>query len=267
MDAMIVNGGRVHKHAPIRASHAARPWPPGLPGADVLHVWDVDLADPRWDAHGDVLAPAEAERFARVLMKPARDDWRRSRVALRLLVARYLADDARAFRFGQGSHGKPRLDRADFAASFNVSHSAGRALIALAAGEVGVDIERVADRVGDEAALAARILAASEAAPGLNDAGGVATSFYRLWTRKEAYCKATGLGLYKAMASFRIETTGEATVSRVHDADAADGTRWFIHDLACDPGWMAAVCTPLAAPVIHRRLLEPIAGLRETLSR
>ena len=92
-----------------------------------------------------------------------------------------------------GPHGKPRLAGGEL--FFNLSHSGGHRVLAVAPREVGIDVEVVQDR-GDVRVLAEIGLPAAEA-------GRVEAApphernalFHRLWVRHEARLKCHGVGL------------------------------------------------------------------------
>ncbi|HVV91296.1 MAG TPA: 4'-phosphopantetheinyl transferase superfamily protein [Solirubrobacterales bacterium] len=140
------------------------------PAAGEVHVWRVEL-------------PAEDRRGA-------------ARRALAAILAAHLGGAAEA-ELGVDENGKPRLARAPGRLSFNLSHSGGLALVAIAPGgvEVGVDVERLRPR-RDPVRLAARWLPAA-------DAAAVASApeaerewvFHAAWTRHEARVKCAGTGL------------------------------------------------------------------------
>jgi len=159
------------------------------------------------------------------------------------------------------------LERYDYP-FFNLSHSDGRALVAVACDEVGVDIERCTERA-DADRLLAVICSTQEA--GVLQAGlppdALQHTLYRLWTRKEAYCKAIGQGLGKAPDSFSVIESGPgggamSAVAEVQDATKAG--RWRVHELPCAPGWAAALCARLEAVHIVQRAWTP--GLPVTRS-
>jgi 4'-phosphopantetheinyl transferase len=117
--------------------------------------------------------------------------------ALRRLLGRYLDADPHEIELRAGKHGKPRLADPAAGLRFNLSHSGGIALIAVAFGvEVGVDVERIrprrnllrlAERALDPAAAAAVRAASPERR---------LAAFHAAWTRREAIAKCRGVGLW-----------------------------------------------------------------------
>ena len=71
---------------------------------------------------------------------------------------------------------------------FSLSHSGGLALCALSDGPVGVDVEVVRPR---RAGLPRYVLSGEE----LEEFDGSWEDFYRLWTRKESWCKREDISL------------------------------------------------------------------------
>jgi 4'-phosphopantetheinyl transferase len=129
------------------------------------------------------LLPSEdrdrAERFKR---PGAPERWIVARAALRILLCTRVGCIPEEVEIELGEHGKPFVR--DTPLQFNLSHSGGRALIAIAEDlEVGVDIERP----GRNAAAVERSLSAGERASG--------DDLLQVWCRKEAWAKALGGGL------------------------------------------------------------------------
>jgi 4'-phosphopantetheinyl transferase len=202
---------------------AATGWSPG-PRAPRLaegavHVWraDLDRADDQLDG---LLCALETERAVRLLSDRDRRRWTRARGVLRALLGLYLDVDPRALRFQVGAHGKPSLEPA--AISFNLSHSAGTALYALAPrAALGIDVELAGRRTTDVLALAARMLGPQEASrlQALQPAQRE-REFLRAWVRHEAELKRLGLGLEgRAGTPPPSPWVGELDVG--HDAAAA----------------------------------------------
>ena len=109
-----------------------------------------------------------------------------------------------------GEHGKPYLkNHPDI--HFNISHSHGYALCALAARPVGVDIEKI---VPIRDALIKKTLTEEEqsAFARLIESGCPKEElFFRFWTLKESYLKWDGCGLTKELKEIEFTLSLEGT--------------------------------------------------------
>lgn len=112
---------------------------------------------------------------------------------VRYLLGDYLGIPARQLRFTYGAYGKPLCGSS---LQFNVSHAGDWVALAFAGhGALGIDIEAL-DRPVNALELAERFLGAVERQElsRLPDSDRN-RAFHRLWTRIEAFLKATGEGL------------------------------------------------------------------------
>ncbi len=141
--------------------------------------------------------------------------------------------------------------------TFNVSHSRDHALFALARGrEVGVDLESIRERNSD--GVADRFFTPDESAAlrALDDESERRRAFFSLWSAKEAFIKATGLGLSQSLASFGFELArvsvpgarerapGLVPVQlRWHRDDPRASESWRVHALAPNDEFAAALVT------------------------
>lgn len=167
------------------------------PLGDDVHVWRARLDLPEDDiaCMAAELDPAERARAERMATAELRAAAIASAALLRRILCSYTGSQPGELRLVRDGDGKPHLE-SPAAPRFNLSHSAGLALVALHARlEVGVDVEQIAPaRVDDE--LAQRILAPSERAPwAALSAEQRVPLFFTLWAHKEAAMKAVGLGL------------------------------------------------------------------------
>jgi len=210
-------------------------WPLGLVGTEECRR---ELAS--------LLSPEERERAGRYYFERDRHAFVFARGQMRVLLGRYCGVHASAVRLEKGDAGKPRLAADQALArviSFNFTHSAGRALMAVSVGrEVGVDLESH-DRRTDVLALADRYFFSSEleairSAP----AELQRTLFFRFWTAKEAVLKAQGIGLGAPLDSFRVDLADDLALTAVHSLDKKHiDEGWYLRALPCEPGWSAAV--------------------------
>jgi 4'-phosphopantetheinyl transferase len=123
-----------------------------------------------------------------------------SHQALRQVLAHYLDEEPAAIELRLGEHGKPALADPAARLRFNLSHSGGLVLIAVARDrEVGVDVERI-DARRNVLRLSRRALdpaaAAAVRAARPTDRPAV---FHEAWARREALAKCHGVGLRAAL--------------------------------------------------------------------
>jgi 4'-phosphopantetheinyl transferase len=159
-----------------------------------VHVWCASLdVPPETSARlYATLTDDERNRSARFRFERDRQRFIVARGVLRDLLGCYLQTKPGHIRFGHNAFGKPHLSPAfGSRLKFNLAHSAGLALIAIAADfNLGIDLEYIRART-DCADIAGRFFSAAEidhlmAVPGQR----YAEAFFSCWTKKEAYLKA-----------------------------------------------------------------------------
>lgn len=134
----------------------------------------------------------------------------------------------------EGDLGKPRIARPK-GLFFNVSHSGGYALLALADCEVGCDIQCVKQT---DPRLARRYFAPEEADVIENAGDNADELFCRYWTVKESYLKAIGCGLSRALNSFTVRFTDGG----VQIDDPLGNGRWRVKEFSAPTGFKIACC-------------------------
>jgi 4'-phosphopantetheinyl transferase len=152
-----------------------------------------------------VLDCGERERAARFWIDADRREFVAAHALLRAMLTYYFDVPALAWRFLVDANGKPWVDPdvGPHEIQFNLSHTRGLVAAALASrGAIGIDVEEI-DEAKADLAMAEAYFAPSEVellqqAPPSERA----RCFFRLWTLKEAYIKATGKGLSAPLSSF-----------------------------------------------------------------
>ena len=223
------------------------PAPPGSPAspslpADEVHVWRLGLDRPA-EPFVELLQPDEVARANRFYFEKDRKHFVVARGFLRVLLGWYLRADPRRLQFAYGAWGKPSLD-GEFRESqlrFNMSHSHGVALYAVTEGrEIGVDVEQVrADFASDN--VARRFFSPLEVGVlcELPEDDRVA-AFFRCWTRKEAYIKATGRGMSQPLDGFDV-TLGSGDDAALLRTEDGSHERWRLLDVAVGAGYAGAL--------------------------
>lgn len=212
------------------------PMPTAAPDdAVVVVAADLDAPTAARERWMQSLTAAEHARAQRFRFDRDRDRHRAGRGLLRHLLGALLGADPAAIAFHAGPRGKPYLapHGAPQPLWFNMSDADGLALFAFSRrAEVGVDVERQRP-LPELETIAATSLAPIERATlaALPDDERL-RAFYRLWTRKEGYLKATGDGLLAPLQAFAVSCRADEPAALLHaDADPHAAARWRLHAL------------------------------------
>ena len=217
--------------------------------SDEVHCWraSLDVPPETFARLYATLTPDERTRSARFHFERDQQRFIGARGVLRDLLGRYLQTQPRQIRFVYNAFGKPDVSP-EFGnrLTFNLSHSAGLVLIAIAsASNVGVDVEYIRTR-SDYADVARHFFSAAEvdyltALP----SHLYAEAFFSFWTRKEAYIKACGQGLAIPLNSFSVPLTTDRAHTPVDlcvaSKDIVPANRWSLYTLRPAPGYAGAL--------------------------
>jgi 4'-phosphopantetheinyl transferase len=198
----------------------------------------------------EVLSSDERGRANRFIVPRDRLRFILRRAQLRKLLGERLGIAAASVRLSLGAHGKPLLarpfDRSGI--TFNLSHSGDLCVYAFASRtDVGVDVEMIrvienADRLAS-IAFSKREYETYESLP----ASVKPTGFLNCWTRKEAFVKAIGCGLSRALDSFDVSLVPDEP-PRVLRFGTVEGTSgWEMHSFFPATGFIAAIAARAAA--------------------
>jgi 4'-phosphopantetheinyl transferase len=217
-------------------------------GPAEVHVWAFTLDESQTivEAWGRLLSDDERLRAARFVRERDRAHWIVAHGVLRQLLGRYCGTDPGAIVFEHGAAGKPSIARrgvSDERTTFNLAHSRGRALLAVAHGqEIGVDLERIREDfdplpIARQFFFGTELTAIQAAAPHLRR-----DAFFRHWVAKEAVLKAQGVGLSQPLDSFWVTFESDDSIARVglRDPKMPDPA-WLVRMLSLDAGWQGAV--------------------------
>jgi len=204
-----------------------------------VHIWQIQPGDLNLP---DILSEEERQRAARFAFEKDRRFFAACRSALRMLLGRYLEKRGEDIQFVYSPRGKPMVSSATDL-RFNVSHSGGLALFAFTRGcELGVDVEKIRG-VPEIDNIARRFFCAEECSELLAmTPDEKPAAFFRCWTRKEAYIKATGDGLSAPLDRFRVTFEADEATRFVHINDSREeAARWTLQNLGVDSPFVGAL--------------------------
>lgn len=177
---------------------------------------------------------------------------KRSSLAAELLLRRALADWEQGIEHGNKKpefqytehgnkelefqyteHGKPYLD----GIHFNLSHSEDRVMCVLSEKEVGCDVEKMA---GLNLQFAKRFFAEQEYENICSKESEEERrkTFYRIWTLKESFMKATGLGMKLPLDSFAFSLEND----QISVCQSVNREKYYFKEYDLQDGYGYAVC-------------------------
>lgn len=221
--------------------------PPARPvaGPGQVHLWLVDQSEgggPE-EAAAAVLTAEERARRDRYRFPRDRRRFALRRSALRGILSAYLGTPPAEIALVTSARSRPELaDPGDPPLRFNVSHSGEIALVGVTRGaDLGVDVEMIREMT-DRDSVARQVFSPAE----LREYESLAESdrtagFFNGWTRKEAFLKAQGEGLFGDLAGFDV-TLAPGREPRLLRVGAAPGEerRWRLAAFEPVPGAVGA---------------------------
>jgi 4'-phosphopantetheinyl transferase len=207
--------------------------PGQLAGGDA-HVWlaaEDGLPEEDLARMSEMLSVAEHGRLERLRFFKDKRLFIASRVHLRGVLSMYAPVEPKDWAFQVTTSGRPYIQHPLHGANlfFSLSHTAG--LIAVAVSrlpQVGIDVEEVSREL-DLKNIAQSALTASERQRLANlPEVDYRQAFFELWTLKEAYVKARGLGMSLApdRISFEVEPNRICLSADLNPAGLLDPEAW-----------------------------------------
>ncbi len=174
---------------------------------DEVHIWQANLKrlsqNPK--NFSEYLSPNEKEKAERLKFTHDRDQYILRHYLLRLILCKYCTCQPNELIFRFNDYQKPFISLPQPEENkFNMSYSDDFMIVGISKqNDVGIDIEKVREISNLE-----DIAYDNFSQPELeyfNSEPDKKTAFFKIWTRKEAFIKAVGNGIYFPLKSFCIE--------------------------------------------------------------
>jgi 4'-phosphopantetheinyl transferase len=225
-------------------------------------VWLLDLEDldgrdhfERWHEAGlineDELTASRRYRHLR-----ARSQFLAGRALVRHAMSVQARFGARDVAIVPDRMGKPRLATQCEASPwhFNLSHSGRLVACAFAQSEVGVDVETTSRDV-DYRSIARAHFSLQEADWIDSSSARSKKRFTLLWTLKEAYLKAVGVGISVPLDGIVFSAIKHGSC-RVQSRDLAIAESWYCRFLSVRQDYWLSVCSDRGMPRVDLRWLD-----------
>ena len=204
-----------------------------------VHIWRAQLKRNEKDFIG-LLNSQEKLRASKFIAPQAKKNFIVARGILRQLLGKYLGVKPQDLLLHQNRYGKLYLDSS---LQFNISHSQDLGLFAFTQHHaIGVDIEFI--RTDFECvAIAQRFFSPTECSSLLAlPADHQVAAFFHCWSRKEAFIKALGKGLFCELDSFSVEVS-QKKFGRLQ-LHLNNNNSWSLEALCPASGFVGAFATP-----------------------
>lgn len=162
-------------------------------------------------AYEALLTPVDVARYRAYVFDKDRLVFLATRALVRTVLSHYVVQPPQAWRFETGQNGRPTLADVPECGPlfFNLSNTKGLVVCAVSreVARLGVDVERIT-RTGSLADIVERYFAPPEVvAWRIEPEEDQQEAFFRYWTLKESFIKATGRGLSTPLDQFSFTLT------------------------------------------------------------
>lgn len=224
---------------------------------DDTHVWFLDINQLPEDVihkHQHILSAEEA--FRAKSLKHRKLQFFAMRELVRLCLSHYTKTTPDSLEVNATPKGKPFLANPNLPIKFNLSHCNNVAVLAVCLhDEIGIDVESIT-RNRSQRNIATRYFHPQELAQ-LTSMDDIEHNnyFFRLWTLKEAFFKATGDGISAGLdkAAFELENTdtnnNNAIKSMLSPELALSSDDWQFYQTFLSKDFCVALAKQTAIPV------------------
>lgn len=180
--------------------------------AHVWYAWTASCDTPPLRAYyRSLLNSEERERFERIAFEPLKLEYLVTRALCRTVLSAYANLPPRCWRFRANSYGRPEIDAGDALPRlrFNLSNASSLvACVVTRTADAGIDVEDIG-RSGETVSIADHYFSPQELrALHALPAERRRRRFFELWTLKESYIKARGMGLSIPLDQFSFVLPG-----------------------------------------------------------
>jgi 4'-phosphopantetheinyl transferase len=238
----------------------------------VIDLWCVffdEIQEPKLLAeYLTLLSDAEKLQMQRFYFAHDRRRYLLTRALVRVILSRHVNIKPEYLVFTTNAHGKPEIMNAQGRAhkiSFNISHTKSIIVLGVTCeNHLGVDVESITTRPAP-LEVADRYFSHTEAAhlkalaPGLQH-----QRFFQLWTLKESYIKARGMGLSIPLNQFEFDFQSDGSINMNIHHELNDHPRHW-HFWQCQPhaDYLMAVCAQNNHSSPQQLILRKLIPLRE----
>lgn len=208
-----------------------------------VHIWQANLKNQARLPNdiSEYLSPHELERANKLKFPNDRDHFIARQYLLRSILCKYCDCQPHELIFSYNKYNKPfiTLPKSEDI-KFNMSSSADLMIIGVCKQhDIGIDIEKVRE-TGNLDDIALENFSQRELEY-FNNESDKKTAFFDIWTRKEAFIKAVGTGMYFPLKSFCVEVDPSGSYEKLIILKHPAESLWRTITLKVSDGHRAAL--------------------------
>ena len=206
---------------------------------DETHIWAIELRQsPEYQSQlFKWLSDKEKDKVNRILISLKRDYQIQAKAWLRWLLTLYTESTPEKINYRYGPLGKPYLQSENDNIFFNATDSGTTLLCAFSKNnELGIDVESMPRKVKYQRIAEKKFTEQEQAALNAVPLSSQSNAFLALWTRKEAFGKALGVGIRYRMNQFNLCNDLKSYKHNIKDEQQCDWNLFqFIYEnnIAC----------------------------------
>lgn len=202
-----------------------------------IDLWQFSLEEELSGAW-NILNADERSRTNRFYFNHHKRRFSTARATIRIILGRYLNSAPERIEFTYSEHGKPEVQNSQ-KLQFNLSHSGDLAILAVGKGyPMGVDLEQFSARPFD--GIANNLFSPSELEEFRKIPKALKPAvFFHVWAQKEAFIKASGLGLAYPTQEFTVPT--KIPTKQLVD-DPLHNVTWQLRSFMPEIAFSGALC-------------------------
>jgi len=196
-----------------------------------VHVYNLHSDDFKSNNKKYILSEDEILKSERFRFEKDKINYVNCRSFLRILIGRYLECLPENIKFSYTKYGKPYIENVNL--YFNLSHSSKHFVYAFGGNKnIGIDTEFIKE-MPDALEIAKRYFSEYEFSEIVKASKqNINKSFFKCWTRKEAFIKAIGEGLSYPLDSFSVTLNPEDKPEILWINNMKDETKhWSLYNL------------------------------------
>ncbi len=223
----------------------------------VFHAWSAAVAD---EASAErcraLLSDDERARELRFRFAEDRQSYLMAHALVRHVLSQLCGVAPDALRFANGEHGRPELASPQRAPRlrFNLSHTRGLVACGVTLErDIGVDVEHIDRRIEIDRLAESVFSERERAALYALQPEARRERFFELWTLKESYIKAVGVGISMPLRAISIDPAAQPTPAIAFDEPlAADAGEHYLDVRRVGPSHMLAAVVRHGLPSLVR---------------